>query len=503
MSLLQAGKRNALANYLNFAVITAVTIVVSPLLVAYLGSAQFGIWKALQKFMDFGTVADGRATQALKWFIARGDKTDSDQEKRQAVGSAVVVWALFFPLTLVFGIGIVVAVPSLIAGINPDQFAYVQLVAGLLALNLVLVPLLGVSDSVLVGINQGYASMVVKTVVLTISNFGMVLMVWYGYGLMSMAFLVLGASLITAAITYRQARKRAQWFGLARPTRAQVQRFLGFSGWVLVWSLVAKALLAADLILLGYFVGPTTVTDYVFTSYAAQFAVMACFMTTSALMPGLGSLFNDADQDKLSQAIAGVRELTVFLGVVLCSGVILFNHSFVKLWAGEIHYMGQLIDLLIVVEALQLIRIRNEAQIQDLTLRIGMKVTIGICSTLCSFFVAWLLFRLTGQIWSIFVGIIIGRFVMSFIFPKLVDRIVPGDGGRSRRSVFTGYWVFAVCAAVSWQIDANLDWTLTLPAVMLVFACVVWLSWRVLLGPEARGRLLAAVSTGRLSRGGE
>ncbi len=48
--------------------------------------------------------------------------------------------------------------------------------------------------------------------------------------------------------------------------------------------------------------------------------------------------------------------------------VLLWNRSFVHLWVGNEHYAGELTNFLLVLLAIQLIFIRNEAGILDLTL---------------------------------------------------------------------------------------------------------------------------------------
>ena len=98
--LLKNTKLNALASYSSFVINSALTFFLSPFLVQYLGTATSGIWKSVQKVLSFATVADGRATQALKWIIANSESDNNVIKKQQAGGSALKVWTYFSPIVL-------------------------------------------------------------------------------------------------------------------------------------------------------------------------------------------------------------------------------------------------------------------------------------------------------------------------------------------------------------------------------------------------------------------
>ncbi|KFN51438.1 hypothetical protein [Arenimonas composti] len=491
MSLLRAAGRNALANYLHFAVTTVVTLVASPLLVQYLGPVAFGLWRALQRIMDFGTVADGRATQALKWLVARGVEAGDDHAQRQAVGSALIVWALFLPLSLLVCGGLVWALPHLIAGVPPELAAPLRWAAVLLALNLLLIPLLGAPDAVLVGTNQGHVSVLLRAGLFAASNAVMLVAAWRGHGLPVLAAIVLASSLLFALLIWRQARRRVPWFGVARPTRPQVRGFFGFSGGVVLWSVVVKLLLASDLLLIGFRLGAGAVTDYVFTAYAAQVAISLAFMTGSASMPGVGRLVGGGDAARIAAAAAGVRDLTLFLAVLLCAGALLFNRPFVALWVGGEHHLGGLFEFLIVLEALQLILIRSEAQLQDLGLRIGRRVGIGVVATVLALLLGDLAWRLVGEVWAIPAGVIAGRLLMSLRFPRLAAAVVgPALRGQWLRTLAGVALVGACGLAAEWLYAGAAPLR---PATLLalpVFAGVVAVAWFGLLGAASRRRLL-------------
>src|SRR5690242_20053132 len=112
-------RKNLAASYVNFVVVAVVGVLVNPLLLGALGPLMFGVWKSLQKYLDFATLADGRAAQALKWIVA-SRTTLTDAERRRDVGAAIIVWVRWLPVAALVAAALAFAMPLLIKGIPDD-----------------------------------------------------------------------------------------------------------------------------------------------------------------------------------------------------------------------------------------------------------------------------------------------------------------------------------------------------------------------------------------------
>jgi hypothetical protein len=76
--LTQKAYLNTVAALLDYGAKVAVASLVTPILVAGLGSSLFGIWLILSKLVTYISAADGRPTQALKWVIANQQAVDDN-----------------------------------------------------------------------------------------------------------------------------------------------------------------------------------------------------------------------------------------------------------------------------------------------------------------------------------------------------------------------------------------------------------------------------------------
>lgn len=450
-------KLNAIALYANFIVLALIGLVVNPLLVRSLGAEHFGIWKACLRILDLSSVADGRATQALKWIVAHGDKLDNTEQKRRNVGATIAIWLIWLPFLLTMIAILIVALPWLINGIDSSDLSVVRISAGLLGLNIILTALLGIPDAILAGTNQGYRSYVLTTLFLVISNVGMVIAAVEGLGLIGLAMVMVGCQLLNGLFVYFVVRRRVTWWGIARPTVGDVKRIFSFSNLTLVWSLVQTLMLSSEVLLIGYLLSPTDVSRYTFTAYVGQFALSICLMTGSAVTPQLGALIGAGDRVGAAALHYRTRQVLFFILTVVSSGIILLNGTFVRLWVGTDFYMGDVTNIAMVALLVQLAVVRFDAQVQDVGLMIAQKVLWGFIGTITSVGLGATLYAATGELPMLFVGLLIGRLPLNFIFPRLVAKLIP-ESTSDRRGICAMMTILLLVVTVSrwWQPE---NWT--------------------------------------------
>lgn len=419
-------RRNLVTYYVNFVVSAIVGFVVNPLLLGALGPLLFGVWKSLQRYLDFATVADGRASQALKWIVASRSSL-TDEERRRDVGAAVIVWLRWLPAVLLASAGLTLAVPLLIRGIPDDARSVAYAAAAILAANTVLFGLLSIPDAVLVGVNQGYRSMLVTTGAFVVTNGAMLGAAVAGWPLWSLAVIVLGVGVGNAGLTLLIARRAIPWWGVSRPTAPDLRRVFGYSSWTLGWVVLDKLFLASELIVISVMVGAVVVTQYTFTTFVMQFVLSIALVTASGFMPMLGAKLGALEFGAAADLARSVRHLV--LGVVaLGSGAVLaFNGAFVDLWVGGGQYLGTTLNTLFVICGLQLALIRMDGQILDVTMRIAPKVMVGLFSSAGGIVAGCLGFALSHDLTVALVAIIVVRMVSNVAYPVFVARAIPGS----------------------------------------------------------------------------
>lgn len=482
-------KLNAIALYANFIVMALVGLLINPILVHSLGAADFGIWKACLRLLDLSGVADGRATQALKWVVAHGSTKSDKAELRRAIATSAIIWILWLPVLLLAVSAMIYFLPLLIKGIAIDQLVVARLTALTLGANVIVSAIIGIPDAVLIGTNQGYRSTVLTTAFLVASNLAMLFAAQAGYGLPALALITLASTITNGLFAWLVARQRVPWWGIAKPARSDIARFAGFSNWTLGWALVQLLLLSSELLLIGALSGPVTVTKYTFTSYAVQFALSICLMTGSAVTPRLGALVGARDSREATVLVSQAREILFAIMAVSGGGILLLNRAFVSTWVGPEYYMGDTINALMVIAFLQLAMIRFDAQIQDTGLNIAKKVLMGAAGTLASLLMAGLLYMIFLSVESLYVGVILGRLPIVFYFPRLVATMMPELRHSWQRLIVMGL-IVGICALLAPFM--NLHGWFNFAACSLAAALILgFTACYLILSTQTRHRLIA------------
>ncbi len=101
----------------------------------------------------------------------------------------------------------------------------------------------------------------------------------------------------------------------------------------------------------------------------------------------------------------------------------MWNRSFVGLWVGADHYAGGVIDLLIVLIAVQTAFIRADAYIIDAALQSWLRVLISTAAAAVTISLAIALTRAFGLA-GLCVGVLAGRMVQTVTYPALAQRSV-------------------------------------------------------------------------------
>lgn len=421
-SLTKKASLNAVASILDYGARWFVTFVLNPLLVSGLGDFGYGTWQVLGRLIGYISPAGGRPTQALKWTIANHQASTDYEEKRQQVGSAVVVWLMFLPLLSLLGATLAWYIPSWLD--TPlDLYPSVRWAAALLVANLIFTNLAEIPQSVLRGENLGYKRMGLTTLFVLLGGGLMALAMFYKTGLIGLAVANLATTAMTGALFFIIVRSYIKWFGIAKPMFVAVRKFLGLSWWFLAWTLVLQLLKAGDVVVLGIFDSAELVTHYSLTRYIPETIIGVVAIVVFGITPGLGGMIGKGE---LAKALRVRGELMIFTWLIVTvfgATMLLWNQSFVQLWVGGEYYAGTISNLLIILMVSQFAFIRNDANIIDLTLDLRTKVLIGLLAAGFSAGASGILVGVYKLgIVGLTLGFIAGQLILSIGYPLIVGR---------------------------------------------------------------------------------
>ena len=416
-TLTRRASLTAVASLLDYAVKAAVQLVITPMLVGGLGRSLYGMWEMLGRLVGYMSAADGRPTDALRLLIAQQQAAD-DTTKRRSVGAALAVWVLMFPLVAVVGGALTWLAPA-ITHAPAASHAAVRLTCALLVVSFMFTGLAAIPESVLRGMNLGYKRMGLQAGLSILLGALVAWAVKSGLGLPGIGASQIVRAVLAGVLFWVLVRKYVPWFQVGKPTRPAIKSLFGMSVWLSVGDLVAKLLLASDVLILGWIISPVAVTTYVLTGYAARTGLGVFVFTAGAAMPGLGGVLGDKQFARAVQLRHELRMLTWLFTTVVGATILVWNHSFLHLWVGSRNYAGPWVDLLIVCIVLQTAFIRTDSYIIDAALRPRARVVIGAITVVATLALGIALTHALGII-GICIGLLAGRAIQSVAYPLIV-----------------------------------------------------------------------------------
>jgi O-antigen/teichoic acid export membrane protein len=485
----------ALASLLDYFVKAGVSLVITPILVSGLGRTLYGVWEMLGRLVGYMSAADGRPTEALRLVVSQQQTADA-MVNRKSVGAALVVWICMLPLVAVVGGALAWLAPSLTHA-PASSYTDVRVTCILLVISFAFTSLAAIPESVLRGMNLGYKRMGLQASLSIVAGALAAWTVKEGFGLTG-----IGASQIVKAVLiglcfWVLVRKFVPWFNVARPARPDVKRLLGMSVWLSVGELIAKLLLASDVLILGAIVSPAAVTTFVLTGYAARTGLGIFVFTAGSAMPGVGGVLGQGQIDRAVQLRRELLALTWLFVTVVGATILVWNRSFLGLWVGANNYAGPWVDLLIVLLVGQTAFIRTDSYIIDAALRPKARVVVGIITVVATLGLGITLTHAFG-IFGLCLGMLLGRGIQSVAYPIIVRGCLqyPTRTGAGRvaviRYTLCTALLFAAATALGRTFDAH-SWVIWVLGVLLTMPLFASLALALGAAPESRRAIIRRI----------
>jgi O-antigen/teichoic acid export membrane protein len=377
----------------------------------------------------------------------------------------------------------------------PPEFSQsVRWAGGLLGVVVIMTALAEVPRSVLQGENLGYKRMDLTALLILVGGGLTALAVYLNTGLVGMAAASLLKMLLMGALFLFVVRAYVPWFGVAKPSIADVRQLFGLSGWFIVWMLVEQLMMTSDVVLLGIFDSVERVTIYSLTKYAPEALVILVAILVFGILPGLGGLIGSGDLERAARVRGEIMSLTWLVSTAMVTTILLWNRAFIQLWVGAEYYAGSIPTLLIVIMVMQFVVLRNDACIIDLTLQLRRKVLVGVLSVSVSLALAGILVSyFQAGIVGLCLGFIGGRSILTLGYPLMAGRflgISPFSQLKSvlRPALLTASLLLVASKLANFATAAN--WIYLFLLVGATFGGVFLLAFLTGLSSDQRTRLL-------------
>ena len=486
-TLTQRASLNALQSLLDYAAKLGVGLVVTPLLVNGLGRSLYGVWEMLARLIGYMSAADGRPTEALRLVVAAQQNATDPAVHRRTVGSALVVWLLFCPVIFAIGAVLVWLAPA-VTKVPPPLHATVRLAAVALLVSFLLGTLAAVPESVLRGMNLGYKRMGLQAGLNVVGGALTAGAIYAGLGLVGVAAAQAALFGLLGLGFWVLVKRYVPWFGVARPSRAEVRALVGMSAWIAGGEVIAKLALASDVLVLGMVVSSAVVTTYVLTGFPARIALGLYHFSATAAQPGLGAVIGKQQYGRAGHLRGELLVFTWLFVTAAGATILLWNRSFLALWVGLENYAGMWPNALIMLAAAQAAVVRCDSYILDAMLQPRLRVMVGVGAAALIIAASVTLTPALGIV-GICLGVLAGRCVQTVAYPILVERCLGHRPGLPLRRIVRPLVVMGLMYAGAAYLGDQLlvrRWLEWAAGVALTLALALGVAFAAGLTPEAR-----------------
>lgn len=475
-----------------------VTFVVTPIVVRGLGAELYGAWMVIQQVGAYLGLGDLHSSSALKLKLAISQHMNDVGAKRRQIGATIVIWLCMLPLLGAAG-GILVAVTPSLVSVSPDHGLQVQLGMALVVLNVCLAGLLSIPPNILRGMNLDYKAMELNALIIGVTGALNTLAIKLGMGLPGLAASTIVGAVTAALVRLYVARRVLPWLGVERPLLREIGELFGVSWWLLGSNLAYLSLNSSDFILAGMLLGGREAGIYAATGLVLRMASGPVAKLLDSGSPGIADLWGRGDIQRIANVRTTMQIFAIFVTTILGVGVVVLNEAFLKLWMGAGFYAGGLVNVLLVLLAIQSLATRMDILLMDCMLKLRLKTLMMAIGGVIGIGLALLLTRRMGLV-GLALGILIGRSILTMSLLPFVSRrlglSMTSYLGELLRPLFMSACLLLAGYLVSSEIGRTNTWLGLSMRASLLGVSVAMLLWTLGLTAHRRDQLLRFARSG-------
>ncbi len=336
-----AGRRlliNALANYAGEFTVQATGIILTPIIIAALGSSQYGLWVLIVAIQGFGGLFDlGLTTSVVKYVAEHHTRGEQDEINRVVSTAFMLHLGIGTVTALAAGAGALWGLPLL--DLTPAEIATGQVALLIAGLGLWVGLPLGVLGSVLVGLRRFERANAVTAAQTLLAAIAIVISLQTGGGPVALVAInsvaLAGGSLARWLLARRVLPGLRLGAGLA--SVATLRRISGYSLRLFLLDTATNLFNNADAVMISAFLPVSAVTSYNLGVKPASAVSILNRPFANVFLPAASELEAHADRAALRRlALFGTRgTLLITLPAVLW--LLFFGGPILQVWVGSGH----------------------------------------------------------------------------------------------------------------------------------------------------------------------
>lgn len=331
-------KAGAILGYANIMVKNLVNLVYTPMLLTFVGQADYGVYQTANSFVFSLTLLTFGFTEAYIRFYTQKRARGTEESVCSLNGMYLMLYMVISAVALVLGLLFAANVELFFSGsFTPGQVGLAGELMAIMAANVAATLFSTVFDAYIMAHEQ-FKFQQSRQMFTTLATPGFAfILLNLGMGAVGVALAQLAVTLILLALNVRFAvAKLGMRFSFREFDGALFRAVAAFSAWIFANQVCELVNQSVPNILLGAFTSATTVAVF-----AVALNIRSVFYSLSTTMssvftPLINRIVAESDDnDELTRLMAHVGRYQAILYLWLLGGFALLGHFFVTKWAGE------------------------------------------------------------------------------------------------------------------------------------------------------------------------
>lgn len=333
--------------YMAFSMIVALWMV--PYVLKFLTKPEYGIFAIAIDLLGWLSIANLGVTSA---FNSKGGHLLGRKDLNELnVLTNTTFFTQLASSILIVVVGVVVVYnPSLVFG-NVDVYENINAVVMLLLIGFFIQYITQPLNALLVADKQVHIDNYLRFGLLALQTFLNVVLLNFGFKLMSLAISSLASNTIVSLITWVRIKKSFPSLKLEIKhfEKEKLGSLLKNGVWFSIGGIAGILIMRMDSFLIGKHISLTLVVSFVINNKLYQIAERVYSQIFNTLRPYFAQAYGRKDIDRLKYYYEQINSFSLVFSTIIGIVVFFFGKSFIAWWAGSDYYLGDEVNLLLCV----------------------------------------------------------------------------------------------------------------------------------------------------------
>ncbi|PMC81877.1 lipopolysaccharide biosynthesis protein [Anaerococcus hydrogenalis] len=349
-------KTGAILSYLSIILNTFLTIFYTPIILRYLGDAEYGVYELTASLVAYlGLLSLGFGSSYIRFFYKYKIK-DDDNGIKKLNGLFMIVFLTMSLISLILGFILIVKLDIILKGkLTREEIRLSKKLMSILIFNIALTFPTSVFES-FISANEKF---IFQRIIMLIRLF---LSPILGIPLLMIGFKSVGLVIATSMISlfafisngYFAVKKLSMRFDFSKLDRNLLRAISVFSGFVFLSMMTEQINWSVDKFVLGKFVGSVSVTIYAMGSIIYRAYQQLSSSVVSVFVPQVNKMVASGENDfELTKLFAKISRVQLYILMLILLGFFAFGKYFIsKIWLDDTYIESYYVAIILMTSSL-------------------------------------------------------------------------------------------------------------------------------------------------------